>query len=104
MALQGRGILTQDVGVLTEAEAIYREVMAATDRDTSPLDWAAAMKDIATIQFMLGTTRMNKAEVEESIRSFDAALEVYKEHGGFMDRMMIGAMRDNAVKALGLFK
>ena len=104
MALQGRGILTQDLGILTEAESIYREVMAATDRQSAPLDWAAAMKDIATIQFMLGTTRMNKAEVEDSIRSFDAALEVYREHGGFMDRMMIGAMRDNAAKALDLFK
>ncbi len=62
------------------------------------------MKDIATIQFMLGTTHMNKAEVEQSIRSFDAAMDVYAEHGTFIDRMMVGAMRDNAVKALSLFK
>lgn len=39
------------------------------------------MKDIATIQFMLGTTRRNKAEVEESIRSFDLALESLTEKG-----------------------
>ena len=78
--------------------------MAATDRANAPLDWASAMKDIATIQFMLGTTRMNKAEVEQSIASFDAALEVYGERGSFMDKMMIGAMRGNAVKALELFK
>ena len=104
MALQGKGILKQDVTILREAEAIYKEVMAATDKDKAPLDWASAMKDIATIQFMLGTTRMNKAEVEQAIRSFDAALAVYAEHGSFMDRMMIGAMKNNAVKALELFK
>ena len=78
--------------------------MDATDKAASPLDWASAMKDIATIQFMLGTTRMNKAEVEEAVNSFDAALEVYAVHGNFMDRMMIGSMRANAVKALDLFK
>lgn len=103
-ALQGKGIMKQDEGLLLEAEVIYREVLAATDRDKAPLEWASAMKDIATIQFMLGTTHMNKAEVEQSIASFDKALEVYNEHGGFMDRMMINAMRSNAVQALDLFK
>ena len=103
-ALQGKGIMKQDETLLKEAEAIYNEVLAATDRAKSPLDWAAAMKDIATIQFMLGTTHMNKAEVEQSIASFDLALEEYQKHGGFMDRMMIGAMRNNAVQALELFK
>lgn len=103
-ALQGKGILKQDVKILLEAEAILQEVMSATDKDKAPLDWASAMKDIATIQFMLGTTRMNKAEVEQAIASFDAALAVYAEHGSFMDRMMIGAMKNNAVKALDLFK
>ena len=78
--------------------------MAATDREKSPLDWAAAMKDIATIRFMLGTTRMNKAQVELSVKTFDEALAVYAVHGSFIDRMMIGAMRDNAAKALDLFK
>jgi hypothetical protein len=104
MALQGKGILTQDDKILMEAEAIYQEVLAATDRAKAPLDWASAMKDIATIQFMLGTTHQNKAEVEQSIRSFDLALEEYSKHGGFMDKMMIGAMRSNAVKALELFQ
>ena len=103
-ALQGKGILKQDVKILEEAEVIYKEVMSATDKDKAPLDWAAAMKDIATIQFMLGTTRMNKAEVEQSLESFDAALAVFAVHGSFMDRMMIGAMRNNAVQALELFK
>jgi uncharacterized caspase-like protein len=104
MALQGKGILTQDDQILMEAEAIYQEVLAATDRAKAPLDWASAMKDIATIQFMLGTTHQNKAEVKQSIRSFDLALEEYSKHGGFMDKMMIGAMRSNAVKALELFQ
>lgn len=104
MALQTKGILTQDVKTFQEAETIYKEVLAATDKEKAPLDWASAMKDIATIQFMLGTTRRDKAEVEQSIASFDAALEVYSVHGGFMDRMMIGSMRANAVKALELFK
>lgn len=104
MSLQGKGILKQDVGILNEAKAIYEEVMAATNKETAPLDWAGARKDIATIQFMLGTTRMNKAEVEESVKGFDEALEVYAVHGGFMDRMMINAMRANAVKALELFE
>ncbi len=103
-ALQGKGIIKQDVVIMEEAKTILEEVMAATDKDKSPLDWASAMKDIATIQFMLGTTRMNKAEVEQSIASFDAALEVYGVHGGFMDKMMIGAMKNNAVQALALFK
>ena len=104
MALQGKGILTQDVSVLREAEAIYREVLAATDRNKAPRDWASATKDVATIQFMLGTTLMDKAMVEESIRNFDRALDEFKRSGSFMDRMMIGAMRDNAAKALDLFK
>ena len=103
-ALQGKGILKQDVTILKEAEVILIEVMSATDRAKAPLDWASAMKDIATIQFMLGTTSMNKAEVEQSIKSFDAALAVYSEHGSFMDKMMIGAMKNNAVQALALFK
>ena len=103
-ALQGKGIIKQDVAILEEAKTILEEVMAATGKATAPLDWASAMKDIATIQFMLGTTRMNKPEVEQAIASFDAALEVYGVHGGFMDRMMINAMRGNAVKALELFK
>ena len=104
MALQGKGILKQDVVVLEEAETIYKEVLAATDRAKAPLDWASAMKDIATIQFMLGTTRMDKAEVERAIASFDLALEEYQKSGGFMDKMMISAMRSNAVEALKLFK
>lgn len=104
MALQGKGILKQDDKILYEAEGVYKEVMAATDKQKAPLDWASAMKDIATIQFMLGTTHMKKEEVEESIRSFDAALEVYSKEGTFIDRMMINSMRSNAVKALELFK
>ncbi len=79
-------------------------MLADTDRAKDPLAWASAMKDIATIQFMLGTTHMNKAEVEESIRSFDLALEEYQKSGTFMDKMMIGSMRNNATKALELFK
>ncbi len=102
-ALQGKGILTQDTMIMMEAETILKEVLAATDRSKAPLEWAFAMKDIATIQFMLGTTRMNRAEVEQSIRSFDLALEEYSQHGGFMDKMMINAMRSNAVEALKLF-
>ncbi len=104
MSLQGKGILKQDVAILNEAKVIYEEVMSATDKAKAPLDWASARKDIATIQFMLGTTRMNKAEVEQAIAGFDEALEVYAVHGGFMDRMMINAMRGNAVKALEFFK
>ena len=61
------------------------------------------MKDIATIQFMLGTTIMDKSLVEQSLASFDQALEVYQVHGGFMDRIMIGSMRNNAAQALELF-
>ena len=102
-ALQGKGILEQDVAVFKEAESIYKEVLSSTDREAAPLDWAAAMKDIATIQFMLGTTIMDKSLVEQSLASFDQALEVYQVHGGFMDRMMIGSMRNNAAQALELF-
>lgn len=103
-ALQGKAVLTQDLATFREAETIYRDVLTAVDRDRAPLDWAAAMKDMAVIQFMIGTTAMDKTMVEQSLASFDAALEVYKVHGGFMDRMMIGSMRSNAEKALDLFK
>ncbi len=104
MALQGQGVLTQDVKTFLEAEAIYQDVLAATDKEKAPLGWASAMKDIATIQFMLATTRRDREGVDRAIASYDAALEVYSVHGGFLDRMMIGSMRSTAVKALDLLK
>ena len=36
-----------------EAETIYKDVLSATSRGKAPLDWASAMKNVATIQFML---------------------------------------------------
>lgn len=59
-ALQGKGILRQDGKLMYEAEAILKEVLADTDRTNEPLTWASAMKDIATLQFVLGTTHMNR--------------------------------------------
>jgi uncharacterized caspase-like protein len=104
MALQGKGITLHSDVPLKEAETIYQDVLAATPRGKAPLDWASAMKNVATIQFMLGTTHMNKAEVEQSIASFDKALEEYNKSGSFMDKMMIGNMRNSAAEALKLFK
>ena len=104
MALQGKGIINQDAVILKEAEAIYQDVLGATDRAKAPRDWASAKKDIATIQFLLGTTVMDKALVEQSIRGFDEALEELAISGSVMDRMMIGSMRQNAEKALALFE
>lgn len=102
-ALQGKGILLQDVVVLREAETIYKDVLAATNRASDPRQWTAAIKDIATIQFMLGTTVMDRALVELSLRNFELALEEVAISGSFMDRMLLGGMRDNAKKALELF-
>jgi hypothetical protein len=46
---------------------------------------------------------MDKKLVEESSADFDKALDEYNKSGGFMDRMMINAMKNNAVEALKLF-
>jgi hypothetical protein len=89
--------------VLREAETIYKDVLAATNRASDPRQWTAAIKDIATIQFMLGTTVMDRALVELSLRNFELALEEVAISGSFMDRMLLGGMRDNAKKALELF-
>lgn len=100
MALKGKGILKQDVAIIEAAEAIYRDVLSVTGRTASPLHWTSASKDIATIQFMLGTTRMDKAQVEEAIRTFDAAPAVYggawRLHGPHDDRRQAQQRREGA--------
>ncbi len=102
--LQGTGIREKGEKSLLEASAIFQNILQSISREKSPAEWATAMKDVAVIQFMLGTKRGNKADVEQSIASFDSALAVYKSQGDVMSQMMLGAMRKNAVDALALFK
>lgn len=101
-ALQGFGILKQDPEMFFEAKGIIEELLSRTKQSDEADEWASLMRDLATVQFMIGTTLRDRSEVETAIRNFDAAIAAMVGRGAEVQIALLKAMRDQASAALQL--
>lgn len=99
-ALQGYGILKQDPEMFFEAKGIIEELLSRTKKSDESDEWASLMRDLATLQFMIGTTLHNRLEVEASIKNFDAAIAAMDVGRSEVQIALLKAMRDQASSAL----
>jgi hypothetical protein len=69
-----------EFGLLQGRVEGFRTVLAATSRETSPLDWAQAQMNIASGLLTIGDRVKSPGHLEEGVARLEAATIVYQEH------------------------
>jgi tetratricopeptide (TPR) repeat protein len=75
-ALYAEGTEKRDLETLNQAAIIYRKLIQATPRDTSPDNWATLQDDLGNTLLRIAARERNAPGFEEAVAAFESALQV----------------------------